>query len=632
MDYFRKMLPALILPLLLVASGGVPVCAQEDEENQGKMQMSRAMLQAVQLYREKRYNDAMDKFLDIMVTGTPSEKAIANDYINRINQRFSADEEPGADNSLPAADMPQYPGTPQRSRSDYYRPESTKPSPRDQYENPVDDRKYGQDVTVSEERRDIMARRIERKIEEMRKLALIRLNKVRGIQIFMVGDQPEAVSIDPELIFNKDVNFKPNVETVLDDLTTVMFTLGKASFLILPEGIYAGDTQILQMRRAMAVNSYFARKGISTARLQANLNITSQELPKKFKNIPGIGILFYYDKPFTTSMANQIETDAPPALTLGASPDAFSPARNDGSIIEFAVIETAAKISFWKFQLLYYDTNKKLHVIQDATGEEPTYHQVFWNGREDFFGEPYPAGRYLAVVAASDVLGRERIVRKPILLYDKDGGLPSAAGETDKTALGKKMFQKDTQAKTADPDMEATEEVTGSGEKRDPDRAKPERRRPAGYKGEKASETSDSAEEPETADESTPTAKSAPGDETEPADSAAEPSDAQVMGKSNQVTYNVAFRLGTAEISSNGGAAVRQVADNISNYPLSKVILTGVASDKETDPEALAQSRAEKVSSMLTSKYGVDSANVSIKTRVSSGGKPVVEVRMVTGN
>lgn len=607
--------------LLCAACGGAFAADEELIAQQGKPGMRREMTQAIRLYRENRFNDAMDGFLDIMVTGTPSEKAVANDYINRINQRFGGMDDSSGE-EIPDEERAEYHGMqakPSAAADDsksgkYYTPSDfTEDGRYGSTPNNVDDEALV--GNVKQQRRVVMAKRIDRKISEMRRMALLRLNKVRGVQVYMNGERPEAVSIDPDVIFSKGMNFKTGIDNVLEDISTVMYTLGKATFLILPEGIYAGDTKIVDMRRAMAVNSYFSRKGIAAARMSVNLNISSQELPAKFKNIPGIGILFYYDKPINTVITAQSETDNPPQITLGVSDDAIDPVKNDGTIVEFAVQETGAHISFWKFQLLYYDTQRKLHVVQDATGETSAYHQVFWNGREDFFGEPYPPGKYIAVVAAADIVGRERIVRRPITILGK---VPSG---NQKESLQKAM---------------SAASSGGRKVKRSLSRAKPKRYRVGAKEPAESEELSDDEEAPpaETGAEDSSAAEDEDGLAAKPA--AAKPetaaSDDEMMSADDsQVKYTIACRPGTAELTANGGTTVRQIADSLSVYPMSKVVLTGLAGASEPDAQVMARSRAQAVADQLTSKYGVDSANVSVKTRVSSESRALVEVRMVSG-
>ncbi|MDD4004393.1 MAG: hypothetical protein PHW69_04225 [Elusimicrobiaceae bacterium] len=622
---YRVKCKSFILGGLLLAFGACGVFAAGDYDSRsGKPSMSRDMTQAVRLYRENRYNDAMDKFLDILVTGNPSEKAIANDYINRINQRFGSMDDGSAEQTSQDDESTMYPGVPSKNLPDgasgetkYYRPSASMPK------NIESDRLVG---NVTKERRVIMAQRIERKISEIRRMALLRLNKVQGVQVYMNGEQPEAVSLDPDVVFTKDMNFRPEADNILDDLATVMYTLGKATFLILPEGIYAADTKIVDMRRAMAVNSYFSRKGISTARLSVNLNITSHELPAKFKNIPGLGILFYYDKPINTVITAQSDSDNPPLITLGVSEDSFDPVKNEGTIVEFAVEETGARISFWKFQLLYYDEKRRLHVVQDATGEESAYHQVFWNGREDFFGEPYPPGKYIAVVAAADIVGRERIVRRPVTILGGPVATPAVALQKALSGGG-----------------------TGGGGRRAArslDREKPQRRKigatasaePEAAVNEEPSETETAAESDSsgnaTADGAEPAsaAKTAASGEDGDIGNEDMPDTDEAEGEDDsQVKYTIAFRPGSSELSSNGGATVRQVSESMTAYPMSQIILTGTAGDKEPDAQNMAHARAQKVAEMLTSKYGVDLGKVTIKTRVSAESRAIVEVRMVTG-
>ena len=54
---------------------------------------SREMQQAITLYREGKNSDAMDRFMEILVNGTPEEKALANEYISKITQGIKYSED-----------------------------------------------------------------------------------------------------------------------------------------------------------------------------------------------------------------------------------------------------------------------------------------------------------------------------------------------------------------------------------------------------------------------------------------------------------------------------------------------------------------------------------------------------------
>ncbi|MDP2865262.1 MAG: hypothetical protein Q8O90_03370, partial [Elusimicrobiota bacterium] len=78
-----------ILPVLLVlffaAYGPLPGLSAQA----AKSGLSRSMEQAIRLYHEGEDTEAMDRFMVILVKGTPSEKALANEYITKITLRMN---------------------------------------------------------------------------------------------------------------------------------------------------------------------------------------------------------------------------------------------------------------------------------------------------------------------------------------------------------------------------------------------------------------------------------------------------------------------------------------------------------------------------------------------------------------
>ena len=81
---------ALLLPL----GGGAPVVAQETEEEQ-LSGLSREMRLGVRYYEKGEDLQAMDRFMEVLTKGDPGERAMANDYINRITRRMNTGREPG---------------------------------------------------------------------------------------------------------------------------------------------------------------------------------------------------------------------------------------------------------------------------------------------------------------------------------------------------------------------------------------------------------------------------------------------------------------------------------------------------------------------------------------------------------
>src|SRR3989339_2110706 len=85
----------LLLSLALKSMG------QTDYSGNG---LSRSTEQAIRLYHEGQDNEAMDRFMDILVKGTPSEKSLANSYISRITLRMNtgipSQKDPGTDGGV----------------------------------------------------------------------------------------------------------------------------------------------------------------------------------------------------------------------------------------------------------------------------------------------------------------------------------------------------------------------------------------------------------------------------------------------------------------------------------------------------------------------------------------------------
>ena len=73
---------------VVAAAFSVAARAQEDEEGSGAPQ-SRQMKTAVMFYERGDDMQAMDRFMDILVKGDPSERASANEYLNLITHRMN---------------------------------------------------------------------------------------------------------------------------------------------------------------------------------------------------------------------------------------------------------------------------------------------------------------------------------------------------------------------------------------------------------------------------------------------------------------------------------------------------------------------------------------------------------------
>jgi len=394
--------------------------------------MSRQLQQAVRLYEEGKLNDAMDRFLDVLTSGEASETAVANDYINAINLKLSSDEavqseakkEPAAVSSpvssaegASAAPAAEEAGA-QPSAPLLYAGDEAKPKPAAAAKKPVEEAEAGEGSAAAlagiaqGPDKNVIARKTERKIQAMREAAISRVKKLSGVKLYMDGDVPQAVGIDEAAIFGEKNVFRPGAAAALSEIAGLIFTVGKAGISILPKGAYSGDSKMLDMRRAMAVNSFFFQKGVASARLRVNFNaVAGKSVPYRLAEADGMLVLFEYDREPALKQPVVISASAPPDVTLGAYPSAVSPAKGEGLLLEFSVQETASPVSYWTLQISRYEADKTLSLVQEVSGSEPAYHQIYWNGRKNFDGEFLAAGKYLCVLSATDAAGKEKTAR-----------------------------------------------------------------------------------------------------------------------------------------------------------------------------------------------------------------------------
>ena len=77
-----------VVAVILLGLAGPPVLAQSDDES-GGAGLSRPMQIAVRFYEQGEDIQAMDRFMEILTKGDPSERSMANEYINLITHRMN---------------------------------------------------------------------------------------------------------------------------------------------------------------------------------------------------------------------------------------------------------------------------------------------------------------------------------------------------------------------------------------------------------------------------------------------------------------------------------------------------------------------------------------------------------------
>ncbi|MEK9145047.1 MAG: hypothetical protein AAB339_05510, partial [Elusimicrobiota bacterium] len=278
---FRLWGPAAAVSLSMcfaAAQGGRGEGAAADTRD-----LSRQMRLAVDLYERGEDLDAMDRFMDILVKGSPTERPMANEYLNLITQRMSQ-----------TATL----APPKAPRAAVIETSAGKPSPKPSREK---EEAQGPAAVSTEEGRgrrelsgsdkEVMRREIEAKIQNKTRLALQKLEKYEDIRVHMATRRvPRAVGIPTDLLFESGIRFKQEASRVLDIVTELLFSLGATQAVILPEGTLIGNTKILDMRRTMGISAHFYKAGIAPPRIRVNLLSTQVEIPGALQDFRDIGV------------------------------------------------------------------------------------------------------------------------------------------------------------------------------------------------------------------------------------------------------------------------------------------------------------------------------------------------------
>lgn len=534
---------------------------------------SREMEQAIRLYQEGKDNDAMDRFMDIMVKGSPSEKALANDYISRITMRMNTGIDTTEDTSqnAPVREIPKKDESKPRIETEKYIDRDTSGSKQT-------DRTVEKQTPVSSQD---AASKVFKKIEEMRREILLSMSKISSFKIYMADQNtPVAVLLNEEELFSSGTTFKPRAIEDLQSLAALIFATGQASVMIVPKGGVTGEIEISSIRRAIAVNSYLTARGISPSRLNVNLTGSNIILPKEVTSVNGMLCIFGYNKEKSLKGEDDMKTGGP-RVSMGVYPPAISAYKGEGAIIEFSVFQGSGGSPTWKFEILRVNPDNSMVSLQEIEGQGPKYNQTFFNGREKFFGAYYPSGRYVFSITASDLNGKETSEKRFLLLRPTP--------EEEKNAASSKMGR---EIKSAQP---AVKPAAGTS-------SKP----PAAVK-----KVSAKAVKPASSKKNVQKQ-----DEEQSAESA------------GQVVYKIYFVTGKTEITPNSKKKLESIASTVDNYPDSKIEVIGYAYKKEKNAAAMAKKRAEAVRKELINKYGLDPKSIKQKTSISPTLKTIAEVKM----
>lgn len=632
-----------------------PLVLAQDEE--GGAGLSRPMRNAVRFYESGEDIQAMDRFMEILTKGDPSERSMANEYINLITHRMNTHgggggkpaPKPGvsvAEPVNPTVASPIRRAEPARtaapetisdgesapargSRFDSIDDESARSSARKKSAPP---RARADDMPAAN--KALMRKEIRARLRGAVEKSLGDIKSLDGVLVVMrENGDPEAIGIPTPLLFQAGIGFQPGSPKILDPLTRLVFALGTTQAVILPEGTAIGDAKVLDMRRTMGISSHLFNAGVAPPRVRVNLLNTQVDIPKGLMDFKGVVIVFVYNQPLSLVVESAIGDELGPPLSLGVYPPAFRPSRGQGVIVEFSVSDPPAGLVSWKFQLLQPSRDgAELAPLQDVVGGGPVFHQIFWNGKQNYFGETLPAGRYECVLTALDAKNRQRSVRRWISVLD-DGPAEKLLADSDASA-GSKIEAVASASQTASPSISAalapSADLAGAAEKPlvagvkaasgpveigprgAPSRVKRQvvKRPVRGKKADKADKGKARVVEPKAA-------AAEPEAEPKPAAKTAAKSTAKASA------WALNFKQGTYQLTAEGEKSLASAAAAIPSHPLENLRVTGHSGPNEADGDALSGKRAKMVAGILVNRYQVESKRIFMTSGASGAGTKV---------
>jgi len=639
-----RLRPILIGSFAAAFMAAAAVSAQDDEAGSASG-MSRQMKQAVTFYEQGEDIEAMDQFMDILTKGNSSERAVANEYLNLISHRMTT---PTKDEKKPAGlkaaalkaigvsdERPAE--APAAAASKVNEDADERPA-----EAPAERQPVQPDAEADVEpaagpkaqaNKEALHKEIKSKLRVILGAGLRELKAASGIRVVSLenGDL-QAIGIPSARLFVSGISFRKSAGKMLDALTRIVYSLGGAQVTILPEGTAVGDAKVLDMRRTMGISAHLFSAGIATPRLKINLLNTQVEIPKALRDFKGIIVLFEYNRPLTLTVDSLIGDEAGPPITLGVYPQAISPDRDEGAIIEFSVSEPPAGLTSWKFQLLQPSSgNSALAPLQEVVGGGPIFHQIFWNGRRNHFGPVLPPGRYECVVTATDGKGRTRTLHRWIHLLSQ--------GQTAATA--EKLMDENTR-----PGIAAAASSSGRAPSADLPHSAPikaaallknTRARALGVQivpraRREQNKLGRSARRPLSGKARGRRAKAAQSKAGPSAAPRAEvaPSPAAQSG-SDAGLYNIAFQENSHQMTPGGEEYLKKCSELAASRPLENISLTGYARASETDASVLAERRAQMIAGLLINRYQTEPKRIQVRSAVSDERGQTVEIRLSGG-
>ncbi len=264
------------------------------------------------------------------------------------------------------------------------------------------------------EAREIYTRQ---KIASMTDAAIQKINATEGVHLYFRDNQPDALDIDPEVIFDGS-KFRTESLPLLNNIYELLALTQGAGYTILPPGSYTDDVTLPGIRQAMALNSYLINRGISEGKLHYNMGLVDEEPPAQFANLHGLSIVFDYTAKLPTNLEKNEKNEKAPLLSMAVVPlcHAIDRSLGEAFAIDFSVLETISPIDNWMLQVVQHGRDGKFYVVRQLEGFSPVYHQILWNGRKGIIGPELPCGKYTLVLTATDLKGEKQTLRRRVVV------------------------------------------------------------------------------------------------------------------------------------------------------------------------------------------------------------------------
>ncbi len=256
------------------------------------------------------------------------------------------------------------------------------------------------------------------KLQSMTDEVITALKDTPGVHLYLRQDgRPDAIDVDDGVLF-KGNYFRSDALDTLNHMYELLALTQGAHYTILPSGSYTDDVTLAGIRQAMALKSYFVKRGISQGKLSYNMGLVDEEVPAKFSNLKGLSVVFDYDAKLPTRLLDNEEKETAPLLSMAIVPPCHTIDRALGEAyaVDFSVLETVTPLDSWVLQVILHGRDGKYYVVRQLEGFAPVYHQILWNGRKGIIGPELPCGKYTIVLTGTDLKGNKQVLRRRVVV------------------------------------------------------------------------------------------------------------------------------------------------------------------------------------------------------------------------